>query len=105
MTLAGFSFQFLSALYLHEHYSASRLAAIIVIVAGIAWLRVSLIMRTSRPWLVAAIAIEALAPLLAESLVSEILGEPSPLGAAARHAAHPARFLVRALKRGEDLTP
>jgi tRNA 5-methylaminomethyl-2-thiouridine biosynthesis bifunctional protein len=46
-----------------------------------------------------------LAPLLAESIVSEILGEPSPLEAAARHAAHPARFLVRALKRGEALTP
>jgi tRNA 5-methylaminomethyl-2-thiouridine biosynthesis bifunctional protein len=46
-----------------------------------------------------------LAPLLAESIVSEMLGEPSPLGAAARHAAHPARFLVRALKRGEALTP
>lgn len=44
-----------------------------------------------------------LAPLLAESIVSEILGEPSPLDATARHAAHPARFLVRALKRGEDL--
>ena len=45
-----------------------------------------------------------LAPLLAESIVSEILGEPSPLEATARHAAHPARFLLRALKRGEDLT-
>jgi tRNA 5-methylaminomethyl-2-thiouridine biosynthesis bifunctional protein len=44
-----------------------------------------------------------LAPLLAESIVSELFGEPSPLDAAAREAAHPARFLVRALKRGEDL--
>jgi tRNA 5-methylaminomethyl-2-thiouridine biosynthesis bifunctional protein len=45
-----------------------------------------------------------LAPLLAESIVSELCGEPSPLDSAAREAAHPARFLVRALKRGADLT-
>ena len=31
----------LSVLYLHEPYTASRLAAIVVIVAGIAWLRVT----------------------------------------------------------------
>jgi tRNA 5-methylaminomethyl-2-thiouridine biosynthesis bifunctional protein len=44
-----------------------------------------------------------LAPLLAESIVGELCGEPSVLDAAARHAVHPARFLVRTLKRGEDL--
>jgi tRNA 5-methylaminomethyl-2-thiouridine biosynthesis bifunctional protein len=44
-----------------------------------------------------------LAPFLAENIVSEMCGEPSPLDTGAREAAHPARFLVRALKRGEDL--
>ncbi len=41
-----------------------------------------------------------LAPLLAERIVSEILGEPSPLDREAMDAAHPARFLERALRRG-----
>ncbi len=38
--------------------------------------------------------------LLAESLVSDILGEVSPLERKARYAMHPFRFLVRNLKRG-----
>jgi multidrug transporter EmrE-like cation transporter len=29
----------LSAFYLHEHYSASRLTAIFLVVSGVAWLR------------------------------------------------------------------
>jgi tRNA 5-methylaminomethyl-2-thiouridine biosynthesis bifunctional protein len=41
-----------------------------------------------------------LAPLLAERVVSEICGEPSPLDREAMDAAHPARFLERALRRG-----
>ena len=46
----------------------------------------------------------SLAPLLAEEIVSESLGEPGLLDAEARAATHPARFLVRALKRGEAST-
>src|SRR5690606_15625755 len=41
-----------------------------------------------------------LAPLLAERLVSEMCGEPSPLPQSVLYALHPARFLHRALKRG-----
>jgi tRNA 5-methylaminomethyl-2-thiouridine biosynthesis bifunctional protein len=41
-----------------------------------------------------------LAPLLAERIVSEICGEPSPLDRAAMESAHPARFPERALRRG-----
>lgn len=40
------------------------------------------------------------APLLAERLAAEICGEPSPLDAGVLEALHPARFLLRALKRG-----
>ncbi|MCR6645722.1 MAG: hypothetical protein NVV62_15015 [Terricaulis sp.] len=41
-----------------------------------------------------------LAPLLAERIVSEMCGEPQMLSSQALEAIHPARFLVRALKRG-----
>ncbi len=41
-----------------------------------------------------------LAPLLAERIVSEMCGEPQMLSRAALEAIHPARFLLRALKRG-----
>jgi tRNA 5-methylaminomethyl-2-thiouridine biosynthesis bifunctional protein len=41
-----------------------------------------------------------LAPLLAERIVSEICSEPCPLDREAMEAAHPARFLERALRRG-----
>lgn len=41
-----------------------------------------------------------LAPLLAERIASEICGEPAPLDREAIEAAHPARFLERALRRG-----
>jgi tRNA 5-methylaminomethyl-2-thiouridine biosynthesis bifunctional protein len=41
-----------------------------------------------------------LAPLLAERIASEICGEPCPLDREAMEAAHPARFLERALRRG-----
>ncbi|HRE44314.1 MAG TPA: hypothetical protein PKY87_10130, partial [Terricaulis sp.] len=41
-----------------------------------------------------------LAPLLAERIVSEMCGAPQMLSRAALEAIHPARFLVRALKRG-----
>ncbi|MES1203727.1 MAG: bifunctional tRNA (5-methylaminomethyl-2-thiouridine)(34)-methyltransferase MnmD/FAD-dependent 5-carboxymethylaminomethyl-2-thiouridine(34) oxidoreductase MnmC [Pseudomonadota bacterium] len=41
-----------------------------------------------------------LAPLLAERIASEICGEPCPLNREAMEAAHPARFLERALRRG-----
>ena len=40
------------------------------------------------------------APLLAEALVSDLCGEPSPLERAGRQALHPARFALRALRRG-----
>lgn len=40
------------------------------------------------------------APLLAEALVSDLCGEPSPLERAGREALHPARFAIRRLKRG-----
>lgn len=40
------------------------------------------------------------APLLAEALASDIMGEPRAIELTAAHALHPARFLVRALKRG-----
>jgi len=43
------------------------------------------------------------APLLAEALAAELCGEPSPLERSVREALHPARFLVRALKRGQTL--
>ncbi|WBQ10163.1 FAD-dependent 5-carboxymethylaminomethyl-2-thiouridine(34) oxidoreductase MnmC [Hyphomonadaceae bacterium ML37] len=39
-------------------------------------------------------------PLLAEAMVSQICGEPSPLERAALEALHPARLTWRALKRG-----
>jgi tRNA 5-methylaminomethyl-2-thiouridine biosynthesis bifunctional protein len=39
------------------------------------------------------------APLAAEVLACAITGEPSPLPQALTHALHPARFLIRALKR------
>lgn len=41
-----------------------------------------------------------LAPLLAERIASEICGEPQVLSRAALDAIHPARFLLRALRRG-----
>ncbi len=41
------------------------------------------------------------APLLGEALASEICGEPGALERGAAEALHPARFLTRALKRGE----
>jgi tRNA 5-methylaminomethyl-2-thiouridine biosynthesis bifunctional protein len=40
-----------------------------------------------------------LAPLLAERLASELMGEPQVLSRAALEAIHPARFLARALRR------
>jgi tRNA 5-methylaminomethyl-2-thiouridine biosynthesis bifunctional protein len=40
-----------------------------------------------------------LAPLMAERLASEMFGEPQVLSLAALEAIHPARFLVRALRR------
>ncbi len=43
------------------------------------------------------------APLLAEALASEMFGEPSPLTAPMRAMLHPARFLHRALKRGDKV--
>lgn len=43
------------------------------------------------------------APLLGELIAAEICGEPSPLDAGVRDALHPARFLLRALKRGQAL--
>jgi tRNA 5-methylaminomethyl-2-thiouridine biosynthesis bifunctional protein len=42
-----------------------------------------------------------LAPLLGERIASEMFGEPLPLSQAALDAIHPARFLLRALKRGK----
>lgn len=39
------------------------------------------------------------APLLAESLISDLCGEPSPLERAGREALHPNRFRIRAMKR------
>ncbi len=45
-----------------------------------------------------------LAPLLAEALASDIMGEPAALERGAAEAVHPARVLVRALKRGAALT-
>jgi tRNA 5-methylaminomethyl-2-thiouridine biosynthesis bifunctional protein len=44
------------------------------------------------------------APFLGEILASELLGEPSPLDAEARDAIHPARFLLRALKKGRPVS-
>ena len=41
------------------------------------------------------------APLLGEAVAAEIAGEPGALERVAAEALHPARFLVRALKRGE----
>ncbi len=40
------------------------------------------------------------APLLAEALASDLLGEPCALGASGREALHPSRFRLRALRRG-----
>lgn len=40
------------------------------------------------------------APLLAEALVSDLFAEPSPLERAGRQVLHPARFVLRALRRG-----
>lgn len=40
------------------------------------------------------------APLLAEALVSDICADPSPLERAGRDVLHPARFALRALRRG-----
>jgi tRNA 5-methylaminomethyl-2-thiouridine biosynthesis bifunctional protein len=45
----------------------------------------------------------SLAPALGERIVSEALGEPQMLDRGVLEAIHPARFLVRALKRGRDL--
>lgn len=42
----------------------------------------------------------ALAPLLAKILTAEILGTPMPVNRAVHDLIHPARFLVRQLKRG-----
>lgn len=41
-----------------------------------------------------------LAPLLGERIAAEMFGEPQALSRPALEAIHPARFLVRALKRG-----
>lgn len=43
------------------------------------------------------------APVLAERLAAEICGEPQALGRSVLEALHPARFLARALKRGQQL--
>lgn len=40
------------------------------------------------------------APLLAEMIVSEMVGAPSPVAADIAEAVHPARFFIRSLKRG-----
>ncbi len=45
-----------------------------------------------------------LAPLLGERIAAELLGEPQVLDNGALDAAHPARFLVRALKRGRRVS-
>jgi len=42
-------------------------------------------------------------PLLAEWLASRLCGEPSPLPISLENALHPARFALRALRRGHDL--
>ena len=44
-----------------------------------------------------------LAPLLGERIAAEICGEPQALESDVLDAVHPARFLVRALKRGKPL--
>jgi tRNA 5-methylaminomethyl-2-thiouridine biosynthesis bifunctional protein len=44
-----------------------------------------------------------LAPLLGERIAAEICGEPQALDRGALDAVHPARFLLRALKRGGPL--
>ncbi len=44
-----------------------------------------------------------LAPLLGERIACEMLGEPQAPDAGALEAAHPARFLARALKRGKPI--
>lgn len=46
-----------------------------------------------------------LAPLLAESLASRLCAEPDPIPADQRAVLSPARFIWRALKRGETLPP
>lgn len=43
-----------------------------------------------------------LAPLLAQMVAAEISGQPSPVERAQREAAHPARFVIRRLIRGEN---
>jgi tRNA 5-methylaminomethyl-2-thiouridine biosynthesis bifunctional protein len=45
-----------------------------------------------------------LAPLLAECLASEICEEPACLSRTARYAIHPARYLLRALKKKEGIS-
>ena len=45
-----------------------------------------------------------LAPLLGERVAAEILGEPQALDRGALDAVHPARFLVRALKRRQPIS-
>lgn len=44
-----------------------------------------------------------IAPILGERIASEICGEPQALDRGALDAVHPARYLVRALKRGKPL--
>jgi tRNA 5-methylaminomethyl-2-thiouridine biosynthesis bifunctional protein len=44
-----------------------------------------------------------LAPILAERIASELCGEPQALDRGVIEAIHPARFLIRALKRGRAL--
>ena len=44
-----------------------------------------------------------LAPILGERIAAEAFGEPQALDAGVLEAAHPARFLIRALKRGQTL--
>ncbi|MFZ4601012.1 MAG: FAD-dependent 5-carboxymethylaminomethyl-2-thiouridine(34) oxidoreductase MnmC [Caulobacterales bacterium] len=45
----------------------------------------------------------SLAPLLAETIVSDMLGEPQCLDTDALDAIHPVRFALRALKRGQGV--
>jgi tRNA 5-methylaminomethyl-2-thiouridine biosynthesis bifunctional protein len=45
-----------------------------------------------------------LAPMLAESLASELCGEPPPLSRPTLDTIHPARFLLRALKKKEGIS-
>jgi tRNA 5-methylaminomethyl-2-thiouridine biosynthesis bifunctional protein len=45
-----------------------------------------------------------LAPMLAESLASELCGEPPPLSRPTLDTIHPARFLLRSLKKKEGIS-